>query len=121
MMAVGVSSGRPWKQGAWVTPAWPTVGVPPSQWGLCLPETPRCGLPPALVCSPPSHPRELPVSLEEGVGCYRAQPCQPRWPHQRHLPHPLGVLSGPCFMPVLLESVPTAKPKRDPLPFTSSH
>ena len=41
MMAVGVSSGRPWKQGAWVTPAWPTVGAPPLQWGLCLPETPQ--------------------------------------------------------------------------------
>lgn len=91
MMAVGVSSGRPWKQGAWVTPAWPMVGAPPSQWGLCLPETPRCGLPPALACSPPLHPRELPVSLEEGVGCYRAQPCQPCWPHQRHLPHAPGV------------------------------
>lgn len=31
MMAVGVSSGRPWKQGAGVTPARPMVGVPPSR------------------------------------------------------------------------------------------
>lgn len=55
MMAVGVSSGRPWKQGAWVTLAWPMVEAPPSQ-------DPQCRL-------PLSHPGELPVSLEEGEGC----------------------------------------------------